>query len=86
MAPTTKTAKSNKCKKAGRKRNTFKAGLEDPAYWEARLKKMGLSMEAGYDTHRILYGLDVAVDYTGRCLYVPPQRESSESGPCTSPF
>jgi hypothetical protein len=48
------------------------------AYWEARLKRMGLTPDAGR-VDWITYGHDTArMDFDGRHVFVPPTGESLE--------
>lgn len=78
MQSKTSALKSHKCgEKTGRAAsNTAFARLT--AEWEARLKRMNLSMERGHDSHWLTYGHDVtALDFDGRDTYafVPPTGE-----------
>lgn len=53
-------------------------------YWEARLKRMGLSMERGHDPHVITYGHKIE-DFgilEGRVVYSPPTGERTDTGEC----
>ena len=74
---------SHKCrgKIAGRaKTGRFQAKSTDALTkeWEAKLKRMGLTMENGHDPHWLTYGHDVAdLDFDGRDTYAysPPDGE-----------
>jgi hypothetical protein len=51
---------------------------DSPAYWEARLKRMGLCMNAGYNPNWLSYGHSVTeLDTDGRKTFtVDESRES----------
>lgn len=49
----------------------------DALKWEARLRNMGLGMNAGLDSGWLMYGHMVEVlDFDGRQTYTPPTGES----------
>jgi hypothetical protein len=74
MPSKTSATKSHKCKGKYAKRGT-------QAFWEARLKRAGLSMERGHDPHWLTYGHMVGdLDFDGRITYEPPQGERLDNG------
>ncbi len=85
MSSSVSALKSHKCKGKTVKRSTSgRFAKADVAaltkQWEARLKKMGLSMERGHDPHRLTYGHMVAdLDWDGKVTYTPPTGERLEN-------
>ena len=65
MPSSTCPSKMHKCKE----RNT-------QAYWEARLKRMGLGLDSGHNRSVITYGHMVKdLDWDGKITYRPPTGE-----------
>lgn len=51
-------------------RGKYDRRRESPAYWDARLKRMGLTMDAGYNPNWLSYGHEVLdLDFDGRRVY-----------------
>ena len=75
----------HKCKA---KRKGSNVRRDSQAWWERKLSKLGLGMEAGRKIGRttITYGHMADLDYDGRvAVHLPITGESSEREECTSP-
>ena len=53
-------------------------------YWEARLKRMGLGMDAGHSRSTITYGhmIEHFGELEGKIIYSPPTGERTDTGEC----
>ena len=81
MSSSSSASKKHRCR--GKSGNRGKSGRfegQSAAYWEARLKRCGLGMDAGSHRDRITYGHMVAdLDWDGKVTYVPPTGERLEN-------